>query len=274
MIRGSIREWRSENTPEFTLVLIHGSMDRHSGFRRLAKSLSTTNRVLTYDRRGYAGSSQMSGPFGVDQQVADLLEVIDARPVVLVGHSFGGVVALSCASRHPELVQGVVVYESPMSWEPWWPQDSGGARAVAMADDPEAAAEAFLIRFIGERLWNRLPEGTKRSRRAEGEALVGELGDLRARAAWKPDDLRVPVVSGYGSRAREYVRRASQIIGALPDGRAVMLAGAHHNAHSAEPEAFERLLIEPLFERLRTGHWPDSGKGSLPTDGPAPGHES
>lgn len=266
MVLGSVREWRPEGAPEFTVVLIHGSMDRQSGFRRLAKSLSSTNRVLTYDRRGYASSSDMSGPFGIDQQVADLLEVTGRRPVVLVGHSFGGAVALACAFRHPDLVLGVVVYESPMSWEPWWPGDSGGARAVAMADDPEAAAEAFLLRFIGERLWNRLPEGTKRARRAEGRALVGELGDLRAAAAWKPDDLRVPVISGYGSRAREHIRRASEVIGALPDGRAVMLDGAHHNAHSGEPEAFERLLIEPLLQRLRNGHWPATGEASQASD--------
>lgn len=232
-------------------------MDRQTAFRRLARSLSATNRVLTYDRRGYADSSDMTGPFGVEQHVSDLLEVIAGRRVVLIGHSFGGVVALACASGHPELVRGVVVYESPMSWEPWWPKDSGGAQAVAMSDDPEAAAEAFLIRFIGDRLWNRLPEATKRARRAEGVALVGELGDLRAAVAWRPEDLRIPVVSGFGSRAREHVRRASEIIGALPDGRAAMLEGAHHNGHSSEPENFERTLIVPLLERLRTGRWPD-----------------
>lgn len=260
-----MREWLPEGSdPEYTVVLIHGSMDRQSGFRRLAKSLSTTNRVLTYDRRGYADSSHAKGPFGVGQQVADLLEVLGDGPAVLVGHSFGGAVALAASCRHPDLVQGVVVYESPMSWESWWPTDSGGSRAVAMADDPEAAAEAFLIRFIGERLWNRLPEGTKRARRAEGVALVGELGDLRAGAAWRPDDLRVPVVSGYGSRARGHIRRASEIIGALPDGRAVMLEGAHHNAHSAEPATFERMLIAPLLDRLRNGRWPDAGHGWPP----------
>ena len=87
---------------------------------------------------------------------------------------------------------------------------------------------------------------------------MGELGDLRAHTAWRPEDLRVPVVSGYGSRARDHLRRASEIIGALPDGRAVMLEGVHHNAHSAEPEAFERSLVRPLLERLRLGHWPET----------------
>lgn len=258
----SVREWLPEDAATIqtmapgTIVMIHGSMDRQSGFRRLAKSLSRTHRVLTYDRRGYAGSADIGGPFDIAHQVSDLLEVMGSRPAVLVGHSYGGAVALACASRYPDLVQGAVVYESPMSWEPWWPKDSGGARAVAMSEDPRAAAETFLIRFIGERLWSRLPEATKESRRAEGNALVGELGDLRAHVAWRAEDLRVPVMSGYGSRARDHLRRASEIIGALPDGRAVMLEGAHHNAHSAEPEAFERSLIRPLLQRVRLGRWP------------------
>ncbi|MFM7872921.1 MAG: hypothetical protein ACKPBG_14760, partial [Actinomycetota bacterium] len=71
-----------------------------------------------------------------------------------------------------------------------------------------------------------------------------------------PEELRVPVMSGFGSRAQDHLRRASEIIGALPDGRAVMLEGAHHNAHSAEPEAFERLLVRPLLHRVRIGRWP------------------
>ncbi|MFM8380422.1 MAG: alpha/beta fold hydrolase [Actinomycetota bacterium] len=196
MVTASVREWLPEDAAIIrssgAIVMIHGSMDRQSGFRRLAKSLSRTHRVITYDRRGYAGSADIGGPFDVAHQVSDLLEVMDSQPAVLVGHSYGGAVALACASKYPDLVPGVVVYESPMSWEPWWPKDSGGARAVAMSEDPRAAAEGFLIRFIG----------------------------------------------------------------ALPDGRAVMLEGAHHNAHSAEPEAFERLLVRPLLHRVRIGRWP------------------
>lgn len=235
--------------------MVHGSMDRQSAWRKLAKSLSGQHRVLTYDRRGYATSAAMDGPFSMAGQVADLLAVLDGRTSVLVGHSFGGAVALACAQRHPHLVSGVAVYESPMSWEPWWSQDSGGALAASMRDDPEAAAEAFLKRFIGDRLWNRLPEATRLARRAEGRALVGELSDLRQKPAWSPPNIGVPVMSSCGSRARDYVRQGAEIIGSLPDARLVVLDGAHHNAHSAEPVAFEEKLIQPLLRRIETGVW-------------------
>lgn len=238
-----------------TVVLIHGSMDRQSAFRKLAKALSSQHRVLSYDRRGYASSVDVSGPFSMDYQLRDLAEIVAHQPCVLIGHSYGGAVALAFAEAYPHLVLGVVVYESPMSWEPWWPTDSGGSRAVAMADDPELAAEVFLKRFIGERLWNRLPDATRHARRQEGRALVGELGDLRSKAAWHSESIAVPVMSGVGTRARDYVRRAAEIIGSLPDSRFVEIEGAHHNAHSAEPTLFNELLIQPLLRRIKTGSW-------------------
>lgn len=237
------------------IVMVHGSMDRQSGFRKLARSLSSRHRVVSYDRRGYATSAEMPGPYSMDHQVADLLAVVADRPSVLIGHSYGGAVVLAFAEKHPTLALGAVVYESPMSWEPWWPADSGGSRAVALADDPERAAEEFLKRFIGERLWNRLPEKTRRARRAEGRALVGELGDLRRAPAWTPSGLHLPVISGCGTLARDYVRRGAEFIGSLPDARFIELEGAHHNAHSAEPGVFEERLVQPLLRRIESGAW-------------------
>jgi len=255
-VRSSLRVWEPPEPPlEPVLVLVHGSMDRQSGFRKLAKSLAQHYRVLTFDRRGYATSAHVEGPFSMEHQVQDLYEIVAHQPCVVIGHSFGGAVALAFAARYPDLVRGVVVYESPMSWEPWWAQDSGGARVVSMAEDPEQAAEVFLRRFIGDRLWSRLPLATRQARRAEGFALVGELSDLRSHPAWHPADIKVPVMSGFGSRARDYVRRGAEIIGSLPDARVVEIEGAHHNAHSAEPELFESMLIQPLLHRISSGSW-------------------
>jgi len=258
-VRTSLRVWEPPDTaPGPLLVLVHGSMDRQSGFRKLAKSLSQRYRVVTFDRRGYAASAHVNGPFSMEYQVRDLYEIVAQQPCVVVGHSFGGAVALAFAARYPELVRGVVVYESPMSWEPWWAQDSGGARVVSMAADPEQAAEVFLRRFIGDRLWSRLPQATRLARRAEGFALVGELSDIRSHPAWRAAEIKVPVMSGFGSKARDYVRRGAEVIGSLPDARLVEIEGAHHNAHSAEPELFEKMLVQPLLKRISSGSWDES----------------
>ncbi|MBU3688957.1 MAG: hypothetical protein B7C54_09035 [Acidimicrobiales bacterium mtb01] len=240
------------DSSEFRVVIVHGSMDRQGSFSRLCRSLPDV-ACLTYDRRGYARSNGLAGPFDISRHTADLLEVLqvvraDSGPVAVVGHSFGGVVALAAASERPDLVDGLVIYESPMSWEPWWSRSSGGAAALEAADRPEVAAENFLRRFIGDERWDRLPERTRTARRAEGVVLVGELASLRRGRPYEFDRVECPVVVGVGTRAAEHVQRGSRLLadecGSIP---LVVLEGAHHNAHSSRPMEFAEKLVRPLL---------------------------
>lgn len=241
------------------IVLIHGSMDRQAAFARMARLLSTSHQVLTFDRRGYGKSVQQRGTFSVDEQMSDLSEILDQfaanQKVILVGHSFGGVVALSYAQRFPDAISGLVVYESPMSWESWWPKDSGGSAAVAVADDPELAAETFMRRFIGHRRWESLPDSTKIQRRSEGEALVGELSDIRRNKPWDIQLVRGPLMAGYGSLSKPHLQASAELLGNLPDCRSIKIEGAHHNAHSGSPDDFVELLVQPLIRRVAQGIW-------------------
>jgi pimeloyl-ACP methyl ester carboxylesterase len=164
-------------------------------------------------------------------------------------------VALSYAQRFAETIAGLVIYESPMSWEPWWPKDSGGSAAVAVADNPELAAETFMRRFIGHRRWEALPDSTKNQRRSEGEALVGELGDIRRTKPWDLELVRGPLMAGYGSLSKPHLQTSAELLGKIPDCRSIKIEGAHHNAHSGSPEAFVELLVQPLLQRVAQGIW-------------------
>jgi len=234
-------------------------MDRQAAFARMSRLLAQSFHVVTYDRRGYGKSSHQRGPFSVEEQINDLSDVIQqttqGEPLILIGHSFGGVVALSYAQRFPDAIAGLVIYESPMSWESWWPKDSGGSAAVAVADDPELAAETFMRRFIGHRRWESLPESTKVQRRSEGEALVGELGDIRRVKPWNIELVRGPLMAGYGSLSKPHLQASAELLGNLPDCRSVKIEGAHHNAHSGSPDEFVELLVQPLIQRIVQGTW-------------------
>ena len=131
--------------------------------------------------------------------MVDLVGLLDGRPAVVFGHSYGGNVALALAERHPELVQAVGVYETPLSWLDWWPGTTAGADALATRGEPADAAERFMRRLIGDERWQRLPESTRVARRAEGVAMVGELVDLRSHAPWDPSRIRVPAVAIHGT---------------------------------------------------------------------------
>lgn len=233
------------------MVLVHGSMDRSVGLSKVAHRLEHRFSVVRYDRRGYGRSQPHPGPFGIDAQVEDLHAILDGRPAVLVGHSFGGNVVLAFAQRHPGLVRGAVVFEPPLSWEPWWPGTTAGAAAVATAGEPADAAERFVRRMLGDSRWERLSPATRSARRAEGWALVGELTDLRQRPAWTGVGVRVPVVAGFGEHARAHHRRAAEvvverIVGAV----AVEVPGAGHDAPRTHPDEFVGLLVGPLLDRL------------------------
>ena len=219
-------------------------MDRSSSFGRVARRLDGYE-VIRYDRRGYARSLHLGPPTGVDQQVEDLLDVMDARPALVVGHSYGGMVAVAAAQRHPDMVAGVVAYESPMPWRDWWPSRSAGASAVAGAEDPGDAAERFMRRMIGDRRWERLPAGSRSERRSEGRTLVAEMAHTRPpnRAAHDPALVTVPLIAARGTDGAAHHHRAADVLAEeAPAGELVVLDGVGHGAHLTHPGAFAGLV--------------------------------
>ncbi|GIJ78578.1 Pimeloyl-ACP methyl ester carboxylesterase [Micromonospora phaseoli] len=95
---------------EVTAVLLHGwTLDGRSWHRQLTalREAFGSIRVVTYDARGHGRSSCMALPTATLAQLGDDLaavldEVAPAGPVVLVGHSLGGMTIMEYAHRHPE----------------------------------------------------------------------------------------------------------------------------------------------------------------------------
>ncbi len=255
------RVWRTITGPagEAHVVLVHGSLDRSAGLLRLSRRLDERCRVTRYDRRGYGRSIDLAGPFDIDAHVADLVEIVGGdpgRPCVVVGHSYGGNVALAAADRYPDLVDGVVTYESPMSWESWWPRDSAGGNAMAWRDDPEEAAERFMRRLIGDARWERLPPSTRASRRAEGPAMVGELADLRQRRPWDADRITQPVLALFGEHGAAHHREAMAELGSrLRDVAVREVAGARHFGPNTHADVVAEQVLAHL-DRVRLAGQP------------------
>ena len=75
-------------------------------------------RVVTYDARGHGRSAKPTSRYGSDPVVADALAVIRRtrlrRPLV-AGHSWGAMVALELAARHPRSITGAVLVDGGLS---------------------------------------------------------------------------------------------------------------------------------------------------------------
>lgn len=248
--------WAQEAGEGPLVALVHGAMDRSGGMLRVRRVLQPTCRVLRYDRRGYARSLAAGPPVSFDQQVDDLAGLLDGRPAVLAGHSFGGLICLALAERRPGLARAVVVYEAPMAWAPWWPGGrpgdrpngrtggQGGAAGPDGRDGPDAA-EWFLRRMLGDAVWERLPAGMRAERRAEGPTLVAEMRSVRppAPAPFDPRAVTVPVVVAHGTETRAHHRRAArELAERLPHGELRVIEGATHGAHLTHPDEFAGLV--------------------------------
>lgn len=246
--------WTAESGDGPLLVLVHGSLDRSAGLLKLSRRLDERFRVLRYDRRGYGRSVAHPGPYDMRGNVADLTAIIegaDAGTAVVIGHSYGGNVALAVAQHRPDLVRGVVVYESPQSWQPWWSDGSAGSHALESRDDPGVAAERFMRRLVGDDRWKRLPLATRDARRAEGRAMVGELGDLRDHSPWQADRIGVPVLVLYGEHGQPHHREgALRLRDDLVQAELHEVEGARHFGPNTHPDAVAALVVDFVDRRL------------------------
>jgi pimeloyl-ACP methyl ester carboxylesterase len=228
------------------VVLVHGSLDRGTAFYKVVRRLPDL-QVVRYDRRGYGRSRHLPGPYGVATHVDDLLDLIDERPAVVIGHSYGGNVALAAAVARPDLVRAVAAYEPPMPWTQWWPATSAGSSAMLGAETPEAAVEAFLRRMLGDERWEALPARTKAERRSEGVAFVGEMADVRSRAPYEPAEVDVPVLLARGTLGlAHHAESVDRLARLLPRAERVDIEGAGHPAHMTHPAQFAGLVREAI----------------------------
>ena len=171
----------------------------------------------------------------MDAQVGDLVELLAGRRAVLVGHSYGGNVALAAADHHPDLVAGVAAYETPLSWEPWWPGTTAGSIAVAEAGKPREAAERFMRRILGDR-----PMGGTTRAHQDGPARRGHRRWSKSwpisdgHRPWIAERITVPVITSYGSLGAPHHRRGMQHGAAVLGCRVVELAWLS-SRRAAEP---------------------------------------
>jgi pimeloyl-ACP methyl ester carboxylesterase len=107
------RDWGGEGVPA---IALHGFALNHHSFDEVAPALNDVVRVLAFDQRGH-GLSQWAAELGdytretMVSDVAGMVETLGLEQVVLVGHSMGGMNAMTYAARHPERVPALVLID-------------------------------------------------------------------------------------------------------------------------------------------------------------------
>ncbi len=148
-------------------------------WQRIQPEIAKFTRVLSYDRAGLGWSDRARTPRTVSQIVEELHEMLLAAdvppPYVLVGHSFGGIVARLYTMRYPDEIAGIVLVD-PVLLDEWHPLSTERKRML-IGGALLSRWGALLARFGVVRFTlARLARGRSRLPRAIGRATSSRKG--------------------------------------------------------------------------------------------------
>lgn len=124
-----------------TVILEAGNADFSVMWAKVQPELAISARVCAYDRAGLGWSERGTAPRTLDAMTGELARLLDGAgiegKVLLVGHSFGGIVVRSFAATHPERVAGLVLI------------DPAHERQLEVSPTMRASVEAGAAQFEG-----------------------------------------------------------------------------------------------------------------------------
>lgn len=106
-------EWGSQHNPP--LMLIHGGSAHAHWWDHIAAELACEQRVMALDSRGHGDSDWVRPPaYEIGDYVEDIAAVVarlQLAPFVLIGHSLGGLIAMTYAIRHGKTLNALVIVD-------------------------------------------------------------------------------------------------------------------------------------------------------------------
>jgi pimeloyl-ACP methyl ester carboxylesterase len=235
-----VRLWQDLPVPGQRLVLVHGSVVNGAVTWVAQEPLAELFELVVPDRRGFPPGPEVTEIDFEDEAV--WLEPILEPAAHLVGHSYGGVIALFAAARRPELVRSLTVVEPPCL---------GVARGNPVVDAYEEASErlwsgprdpeAFLRAFL-EAVGAPVPPG-----RFSPALLQGARMLMLERHPWEAeiplDALAAapfPTLVVSGAHSEPFVIVCDVLAARLGAERAVLPGAGHSVQRLGEP--FNALL--------------------------------
>lgn len=232
------------------------------------REIAAHTRTLSYDRAGYGGSDTDSRERTLERIADDLTALLDGigetRPVVLIGHSWGGPIIRLFAERHPERVAGMVFVDGTvaeimsgrdariLSWS------FGVLGLLARLGRQDRIMKLTVPHVSGAILasdvdiMTRDYACTRAMRAARGEAaqVNAALPTMRRLQASGPPD--VPIICLQAGRADRGMAKArplfnqvaTELMAAAPNGRVVIVENTGHLIPQENPMVVRDAVLE------------------------------
>jgi pimeloyl-ACP methyl ester carboxylesterase len=226
---------------------LHSSASSSAQWRDALVELAPHHKVLAPDFPGYGKSRRWSGAtprtLGTDAEIVSALVHDCGEPVHLIGHSYGGAVALWYAMRHPSMIKSLSLIE-PVAFNVL---RCGGRARRALLDEIEQVASVvvgalargdhwagmahFVDYWSGEGAWEQMPDERKRLVASQIENVAQEFGAVfdEGLSAAAYERLHVPTMIVRGDQSRAPAMSvAASLARAIPTATLHTVEGAGH----------------------------------------------
>lgn len=230
--------------PRTTVVYVHGNNASYKWFTRSMEVPGLRTIALdlpNFGRSGRIDSFEMS-TYG--EYVSAFIEEVAGGPVVLVGHSLGGAVAMSVACTRPELVDRLMlVNSSPVEGLFTPPERYPFLEALRANEDQYRAALRATAPTLSDDAW--FDELFADAYRMNDGAVIGHAetlanADFREQAS----NYHGPVVVVRGEQDMLITEEMSKRTADAFNGRLRQLPGVGHSVMAEDPQLFISVLVE------------------------------
>ena len=238
------------------LVAVHGATADRSRWAGVVPLLSGRRTLYLMDRRG-RGDSGDTEPYSLDREVEDVVAVVESaraaagEPVILLGHSFGGLCSAEAVLRTGD-VRALLLYEPglPIPGRPIAPPELlGRMRAMLAAGDRDGMLSTFMREAVGldEATIDSLrPTPLWAARIRAAHTITREI-DAVAGYRFDPDrfaGLSMPVRLLLGGDSPTGLRAATEAMqSAVSHADLVVLPGQGHIAMDTAPRMFADAVL-------------------------------
>jgi len=207
------------------VLLIHGLQDSAESFAGMVEELTPEHTVITYDRRGWGRSRDDAPPTSLTDHAHDAIDALGGRRATLVGHSYGGVVALMTAVLRPDLVASLAVFEPTVPFTDWWP------------DHDEMMRRSADLKPMLARWSTGQPRRTPEQRAADELSMARDFSFVET-APFDFADVTVPCLVGGSVDTTPWDFQSADRLSELLDADVVMFRDAGHTVHRTHAREF------------------------------------
>lgn len=244
-------------------VMIHAGVADHRQWNNEFVHFMKRFRVVRYDMRGYGKSEPVEGEFSHLQDLTALLDHLRLdQPIILMGCSMGGGVAMNFALTHPAKVKALIMVDAgPTGLEldvPTPAKFEEVEKAYDAGDFDRVAELETQVWFDGQ---GRTPAQVNPAMRQlaydmnrqalslEAKQLGKRLPDCQTPAVARLSELHLPVLVIVGEHDTPYMlAAATYMIEKMPSAQKVILADAAHLPNLDQPAQFQR-SVTTFLER-------------------------